>query len=85
MSKEDYIVEIPLEIVNATSRGGYFALYLKYRTEGLTIKQAWQKVEGDLSAHGLPGRYSTFKSFLNNTHRLRKEVKEWRRSMLFHR
>ena len=76
----NYTITIPLEVVNATHPGGYFELYLHYRAEGMTVKQAWEEVEAQLEHYGLPGRYSSFKSFLNNTWKMRSQLKEWRKT-----
>jgi hypothetical protein len=76
----NYTITIPIEVVNATHPGGYFELYLHYRAKGMTVKQAWEAVEEQLQRYGLPGRYSSFKSFLNNTWKMRSQLKEWRKT-----
>jgi len=75
-----YTIEIPIQVVNATHPGGYFELYLHYRAQGKTVKGAWEAVEERLEHYGLPGRYSSFKSFLNNTWKMRSQLKEWRKT-----
>lgn len=81
MIDEDCTIQVPVRIINATHHGGYFELFLFYRGEGMTTKEAWNRVESELASYGLPARYSSFKSFLNNTWRIRKEVRIWRKTM----
>lgn len=81
MTDPAYIVSIPLEVVNATHRGGYYELFLKFRGEGMTTKEAYCRIEAELSAYGLPPRYTSFKSFLNNTWTMRRDLKEWHKRM----
>lgn len=82
MTGPAYIVQIPLEVVNATHRGGYYELFLKFRGEGMTMTAAWSRVEAELSAYGLPPRYSSFESFrVSSRHEMRRELKRWRSRM----
>ena len=78
---DEYIVKIPLGIVNAVSNGGYFDRYFKYRGKGLTSKEAWSAVESDLQAYGFEGRYSSYESFRVRLSSAPRVLKEWRAQM----
>lgn len=75
-----YKVSIPIEIVNATHRGGYFELYLAYIQKGMRPIEAYNAVEDDLESYGLPGRYSSYQSFRHNLWRMKPEIKSWHKS-----
>jgi hypothetical protein len=74
-----YTVTIPIAVVNATHRGGYFELYLSYVRQGMKSREAYNAVEDDLERYGLPGRYSSYKNFRDAIWRMRPELKKWKK------
>lgn len=76
------IVGIPVKVSNATWPGGYFELYLEFRQSGMTAKAAWSRVEAELAAYGLQGKYTSFESFrVSSRPIMRRELKRWRSRM----
>lgn len=74
-----HTVSIPIEIVNATHRGGYYELYLSYVQEGYTSQAAYERVEDALERYGLPCRYSSYETFRRCLYRMRPILKAWER------
>lgn len=67
--KEKLGIFIPFEVLKANfDRRGYFARhrhhYQAFRGDRGAGKLAWEAVEAELVAHGLPGRYSSYEAFL---------------------
>jgi len=77
-----YTVTIPLEIVNATHRGGYWELYLSYVQQGYASVAAYEMVEADLARHGLPGRFRSYESFRRSMWRIRRDLDDWKREKM---
>jgi len=73
-----YTVEIPIEVVNATHRGGYWELYLMYVHGGVSPREAFEAVEAALERYGLPCRFSSYESFRQSLWRARREIKQYR-------
>ena len=76
-----YTVTIPLDIVNATHRGGYWELYLKYIHQGMSPRDAFEQVEDDLRRYGLPPRFNSYYTFRKSLWRMKRELKAHRRIM----
>lgn len=73
-----YTVEIPIEIFNAIiDRGAYYELYLDYVYDGLSPKEAYEKVERSLNQYGAK-RFSSYYSFRKNIWRMPKSLKIYR-------
>jgi 3-dehydroquinate synthetase len=70
-----YTISIPIEVVNATHRGGYWELYLRYKQEGMTSRDAFEMVEEQLSRYGLPARFNSYYTFRKSLWRMRKDLK----------
>lgn len=74
-----YTVAIPIEIVHATHRGGYYELYLTYVQDGYTSQAAYERIEAQLERYGLPCRYSSYETFRRCLYRMRPALKDWQR------
>ena len=59
----EYMVCVPISVIKATHKSGYFDLYGHYLGQGLSPREAYEAVEGALFRHGLPGRYASYESF----------------------
>ena len=73
-----YTVTIPIEIINATHRGGYWELYLKHVQSGMESRTAFEQVENDLRRYGLPGRFNSYYTFRKSLWRMKQELKAYR-------
>ena len=79
MTKSEYIVKVPLSVINATHQGGYYDLYIKNMQRGMKSKEAWEDVEDSLAEYGLPKRYNSYESFRRSMYKpaYRRSIKEW--------
>lgn len=56
-------IEVPVEVIEATHRIGFFKRVQKLAQECERMSEAYRKAEEELEMYGLPKRYASYGSF----------------------
>jgi len=65
MEDKQMTVSVPIELIDATHRIGFFKLVQKLGQECESHREAYEKAEAQLEMYGMARRYANYDSFRN--------------------
>lgn len=74
MENDDFVM-VPRHLLRTLEPVGYFRyLYQAVQASGLSHRQAWEAIEGERAAFGLPGAYDSYESCKSAKHHHRGKL-----------